>query len=157
MTTTPLEIERKFLVTNSNYKKDTTGLYYCQGYLSDTPERVVRVRIVENVAFLTIKGVGEGIIRPEFEYEIPLADARFLLDNLCLRPLIEKVRYKIHWDGLIWEVDEFLNENEGLAIAEVELPSENYPFILPDWVGKEVSFEERYYNVNLLKNPYCNW
>ena len=152
-----LEIERKFLVVNSNYKKDTTGKYYCQGYLSDTPERVVRVRIVENVAFLTIKGVGEGIIRPEFEYEIPLADARFLLDNLCLRPLIEKVRYKIHWDGLILEVDEFLNENEGLAIAEVELPSENYPLTLPDWVGKEVSFEERYYNVNLLKNPYCNW
>ena len=157
MTTPTLEIERKFLVTNSNYKKNIVGQYYCQGYISDTPERVVRIRIAENIAFLTIKGIGEGIVHPEFEYEIPVADARFLLDNLCLRPLIEKLRYKIHQDELVWEVDEFLNENEGLVIAEVELPSEHYPLTLPDWVGKEVSFDVRYYNVNLFKNPYCNW
>ena len=157
MSAPSLEIERKFLVINSNYKNGITGQYYCQGYISDAAERVVRVRIAEDIAFLTIKGKGEGITRPEFEYEIPLPDARFLLDNLCLHPLIEKLRYKIHVNELTWEVDEFLGENEGLVIAEIELPSENYPITLPDWVGEEVSFDERFYNVNLIKNPYRNW
>lgn len=152
-----LEIERKFLVINSNYKKGTIGQYYCQGYLNDDAERVVRVRIAGENAYLTIKGKNVGVIRPEFEYEIPLADARFMLDNLCLHPLIEKMRYKIPQNELVWEVDEFLGENEGLVIAEIELPSEIYPLTLPNWVGEEVSSDARYYNVNLFKNPYCKW
>jgi CYTH domain-containing protein len=117
----------------------------------------VRVRIVGDRGFLTIKGPTEGNSRAEFEYPIPLEDARTLLDNLCDPPLIEKIRYQIKVGGLVWEIDEFSGENQGLIVAEVELTDENQAIALPDWVGREVSDDPRYFNVNLVRNPYCNW
>lgn len=152
-----IEIERKFLVKNNTYRQFAEGKYYCQGYLNDDTERVVRVRIIEEKGYVTIKGKGTGITRPEFEYEIPFDDARFLLDNLCYQPLIEKYRYKVPQGELCWEIDEFLGENKGLIIAEIELPDEQCVFEKPDWIGKEVTFIPDYYNVNLIKHPYKKW
>ena len=151
------EIERKFIVKDYTYRQLTKGEYCCQGYLNDDIERVVRVRILDEKAFITVKGKNKGVIRPEYEYEIPLPDAQFMLNDLCLRPLIEKIRYRVPQGKLIWEIDEFLGENDGLIFAEVELPDENYPIDPPAWIGEEVTFDEKYYNVNLLKNPYKNW
>jgi adenylate cyclase len=107
--------------------------------------------------YLTIKGETRGATRQEFEYEIPVAEADALLDGLCERPLIEKVRYEVVYGGLTWEVDEFYGDNEGLVIAEVELTSEEQMFEKPDWVGQEVTGDARYYNVNLAKWPYKAW
>ena len=117
----------------------------------------IRVRIIGEEAYLTIKSKTEGISRNEFEYPIPLEDAQIILDTLCDRPLIEKIRYKIDYDNLIWEVDEFKGENQGLILAEVELENENQTINIPDWVGEEVSHDPRYYNVNLVKHPYQTW
>ncbi len=151
-----LEIERKFLVTDEKYKKSALKSYYRQGYLSLHPERTVRVRICDNKAFLTIKGKTTGFSRSEFEYPIPLSDADILL-TLCEKPLIEKYRYTLTYDGMTWAVDEFLGDNEGLVIAEIELNDENQLFTKPDWIGKEVTSDPRYYNSNLIHNPYKNW
>ena len=151
------EIERKFLVLGSAYKGLAQGVNYCQGYLSDTPERVVRIRVAGNKGFITIKGVAVGIVRAEFEYEIPQADAQQMLTTLCKKPLIEKVRYTINIAGQTWEVDEFNGDNAGLVIAEIELESEDQPLYLPDWVGAEVSHDPRYFNSNLYQNPFQNW
>ncbi|GFE68281.1 CYTH domain-containing protein [Chroococcus sp. FPU101] len=152
------EIERKFLVKNDAWKKQATGKLYRQGYIATKDSiTTVRIRIAGEQAFMTIKGKTEGIGRAEFEYEIPLEDAQTMLDTLCDRPLVEKVRYKLQIDDLVWEIDEFLGENEGLIMAEVELKDENQTVNLPDWVGDEVSHDARYYNVNLAKNPYRNW
>jgi CYTH domain-containing protein len=151
------ETERKFLVNSFAFRNLGNAVYYCQGYLNDDPGRVVRVRIAGEKAFLTIKGKNEGITRPEYEYDIPVEDAGFMLKSLCLQPVIEKYRYKIPWGDLFWEVDEFSGENEGLVIAEIELPDENHPFDIPEWIGEEVTSDEKYYNVNLRKNPYKNW
>jgi CYTH domain-containing protein len=115
------------------------------------------VRLVGNQGYLTIKGLTQGFSRPEYEYPIPAEDAREMLDNLCDRPLIEKTRYKIEFAGLIWEVDEFTGENQGLIVAEVELPDENHSLELPDWIDKEVSDDPRYYNVNLAQHPFSQW
>lgn len=152
------EIERKFLVKNDAWKKQATGKLYRQGYIT-TKDGIttVRIRIAGEQAFITIKGKTEGIGRAEFEYEIPLEDAQTMLNTLCDRPLVEKVRYKLQIDDLVWEIDEFLGENEGLIMAEVELKNENQTVNLPHWVGDEVSHDARYYNVNLAKNPYRNW
>lgn len=150
------EIERKFLVKNQTWQADATKKYYKQGYLA-REGTVVRVRIAGEKAFLTIKGKSNGISRVEYEYEIPLSDAHELLDNLCEKPLIEKYRYMIDYQGFTWEIDEFLGENEGLIVAEIELESENQNFPMPDWLGEEVSQDGRYYNANLVKNPYKNW
>ncbi|MCD7972440.1 MAG: CYTH domain-containing protein [Candidatus Azobacteroides sp.] len=151
------ETERKFLVQGSIYRQLAKGKYYCQAYLNDDPERAVRVRIIEDTAFLTIKGKNISITHPEYEYKIPLSDAQFMIDNLCIQPVIEKIRYRIPQGELIWEVDEFLGDNKGLVVAELELPEENYPFIIPAWIGKEVTSEGKYYNINLIKHPYKDW
>jgi len=151
------EIERKFLVTGDAWRQLDQGVRYRQGYLSTVKERTVRVRTVGERGYLTIKGVTEGVSRAEYEYEIPRADADALLDGLCERPLIEKVRRRIDHAGLTWEVDEFEGENLGLVIAEVELEHEQQRFEPPPWVGEEVSSDPRYYNANLIGNPYCNW
>lgn len=151
------EIERKFLVRNDDFKKLATGVLYIQGFLSTTKERVVRVRVIDEKAYLTIKGISKGATRTEFEYDIPLRDAKVMLDELCNKPIIKKYRYKIPFDDLIWEVDVFLNENEGLIIAEVELPYENKKIELPDWIGKEVTEDQKYFNSNLVINPYSTW
>lgn len=151
------EIERKFLVEGDAWRALAEGTRYRQGYLSTVKERTVRVRTIADKAYLTIKGITQGIARTEFEYEIPLADANALLDDLCQRPLIEKDRYKIEHGGLTWEVDEFFGENAGLVLAEVELESEDQAVELPGWVGQEVSDDSRYYNANLIASPYRAW
>jgi CYTH domain-containing protein len=152
-----IEIERKFLLKEKNWRPAEPGKKYRQGYLSLAPERSVRVRIVEDRGYLTIKGISRGAARLEYQYEIPAVDAEAMLDELCEKPLIEKVRYVIKYEGLIWEVDRFLAENEGLIIAEVELGSENQLLRKPEWIGKEVTEDPKYYNVNLIKHPYSQW
>ncbi|NMA64866.1 MAG: CYTH domain-containing protein [Clostridiaceae bacterium] len=151
-----LEIERKFLVINSDYKKEAVKSFYSQGYLSDDPDRVVRIRICENSSFLTIKSKQNDLVRYEFEYPIPLSDAEILL-SLCKKPIIRKYRYTLTFKGLIWQVDEFLDENQGLVIAEVELKDSNQTFEKPPWVGKEVTSYPRYFNSNLIRFPYNMW
>ena len=150
-----IEIERKFLVQGDAWRS-APAVYYSQGYLNRDKSRTVRVRIAGEAAFLTIKGITQGASRAEFEYPIPLADAYQLL-VLCELPLIEKYRREIPYQGLLWEVDEFLGDNAGLVVAELELPDEGAPFIKPAWVGAEVTGDERYYNANLCQHPYKNW
>lgn len=151
------ETERKFLVKNNDFKKAATGVLFIQGFLSTQKERVVRVRHIGKIGFITIKGISVGATRTEFEYEIPGKDAEYLLANLCEKPIIRKYRYSLDHDGLKWEVDEFLDENQGLIVAEVELDSESQRINLPPWIGTEVTTKPEYYNSNLIKNPYCNW
>ncbi len=150
-----IEIERKFLVVGDAWRA-APAVFYSQGYLNRDKERTVRVRIAGDEAFLTIKGVSLGASRAEFEYPIPLWDARDLL-ALCEQPLIEKNRCKILHEGFVWEVDEFLGENLGLVVAEIELPSEDTVFAKPDWVGEEVTADTRYFNSNLSRTPYNRW
>jgi len=152
-----MEIERKFLVKGDSWRESAVGLFYRQGYLALSQERVVRVRTTGGRGFLTIKGATKGISRPEYEYEIPVQDANEMLENLCERPLIEKKRYKIMHKGLIWEIDEFMAENRGLILAEVELSDENQEISAPEWIGEEVSEDSRYYNACLVKHPYNKW
>jgi len=150
-----IEIERKFLVKKEVWDtlKKTEGKYYRQGYLLNGRERVVRVRIAGDQAFLTIKGAVDGISRPEYEYEIPKADAQEMLDQFKPEGT-EKIRYRIpEGSGLIWEVDEFLGANEGLIIAEIELSTEEQLFSRPEWLGQEVTHDERYYNASLALRP----
>jgi CYTH domain-containing protein len=151
------EIERKFLVKNDTWRNLGPGKMYCQGYISTVNRTTVRVRIVGEQGYLTIKGKTVGKSRSEFEYPIPIEDARIMLDTLCDRPLIEKIRYKIQQGDLVWEVDEFLGDNQGLILAEVELKDENQGIELPDWIREEVSHDARYYNVNLVNHPYREW
>ncbi len=147
------EIERKFTVINDDYKKDVKGILYKQGYLGRLPGCTVRVRTADDKAFLTIKGPTVGASRPEFEYSIPYEDALSLF-TLCQGGFIEKLRYKVPYNGMVWEVDEFLGANEGLVIAEIELESENQSFDLPSWVGDDVTGNPKYYNSNLLRKPF---
>jgi CYTH domain-containing protein len=149
------EIERKFLLKEGAWPRGT-AMKCCQGFLSRAKERTVRVRTVNDKGYLTIKGIAVGASRPEFEYEIPYQDALELLE-ICEKPLIEKNRYRVEEGGLVWEIDEFFGENQGLIIAELELESEDQEFKKPDWVGEEVTGEPRYYNANLIKNPYTKW
>lgn len=150
-----IEIERKFLVIGDAWR-DAPPVFYSQGYLNRDKARTVRVRIAGEEAFLTIKGTSVGARRAEFEYPIPLWDARELL-ALCEQPLIEKNRRKILHEGFIWEVDEFLGENLGLVVAEIELPAEDAAFTKPDWVGAEVTDDARYFNSNLSRTPFTHW
>ncbi len=151
------EIERKFLVNGDAWRSLAVGALYRQGYIATNPERTVRVRVVENTGYLTIKGLSIGISRPEFEYTIPVEDAEQMLQDLCDRPLIEKTRSKIKVGDLLWEVDEFEGENKGLILAEVELTDENQTVELPNWIGKEVSGDPRYSNSYLAKHPFSHW
>ena len=152
----PKEIERKFLVVSDEYKSSPRK-YYKQGYLSVEPDKTVRVRVVGDKGFLTVKGRNNSISRTEYEYEIPVADANDMLDNLVKTGVIEKWRYVCVVDGKKWEVDEFLGDNAGLVVAEIELQSEDEPFTKPAWAGDEVSGDARYYNSSLSQNPYKNW
>jgi CYTH domain-containing protein len=151
------EIERKFLVKDNTWRGQDSGKRYRQGYLSTVKERTVRVRTAGDKAYLTIKGITVGASRNEYEYEIPVADANEMLDQLCERPLIEKTRYRIQHDGLVWEVDEFEAENRGLITAEVELKDEHQSVTLPAWVGEEVTGDPRYFNANLVAKPFTTW
>lgn len=153
----PKEIEKKFLVKDQRFKSGADQILIQQGYLSTAKKRSVRVRIASNKALMTIKGKTKGAVRPEFEYEIPVEDARFILDKLCKKPLIEKYRYLIEYAGKQWEVDEFLGSNQGLIIAEIELEDEEQVFSKPPWIGEEVTGKKEYYNVNLVKRPFSEW
>lgn len=150
-----IEIERKFLVVGDAWRS-VPGVYYCQGYLSRDPQRTVRIRVFDNQALLTIKSLTTQLTRAEFEYPVPLEDAQQIL-KLCETPLIEKNRHVVQYEGMDWEVDEFLGENQGLIVAEIELTSESQAFKVPDWVGEEVSDDPRYFNSSLSKLPYRRW
>lgn len=147
------EIERKFLVISDKWSRvvKPVGDEYRQGYLVSTSEKTIRVRITPKTAFLTIKGKTKGVSRSEFEYEIPTSDATELLEQFAISEL-RKVRYKLRHNNHIWEVDEFLGRHEGLVLAEIELTDENEEFTIPEWVGQEVSGDERYYNSFLAGN-----
>lgn len=152
-----IEIERKFLVKGEQWRTLAVGKVYRQGYIATHNGTTVRVRLVGNQGYLTLKGFRIGVSRAEYEYPIPAADAQEMLDNLCDRPLIEKIRYTIQWAGLIWEIDEFTGDNQGLILAEVELTAESQIIELPDWIDQEVSDDSRYYNVNLVRYPFSQW
>jgi adenylate cyclase len=151
------EIERKFLVKDNTWRGQDGGKHYRQGYLSTVKERTVRGRTTGDKGFITIKGISVGATRSEYEYEIPLADAIEMLDRLCERPLIEKTRYRILNEGLVWEIDEFEGGNRRLIVAEVELKDETQSITLPVWVGQEVTDDPRYFNGNLVANPFSQW
>ena len=155
-----LEIERKFLVKNDDYKREAYQKKEMkQGYLNADKNRTVRIRINNDKGFITIKGKSNrsGTTRFEWEKEILLAEAEALL-KLCEPTIIEKVRYIINAnDNLFFEVDEFFGANKGLLIAEIELPTEDTVFTKPKWLGKEVTGEAKYYNASLSKKPYTNW
>ncbi|MDH3727128.1 MAG: CYTH domain-containing protein [Myxococcales bacterium] len=151
------EIERKFLVASDHWRRNATGTRYRQGFLSTEPARTVRVRVAGDHGTLTIKGKTVGATRDEFEYDIPREQAEQLLDTLCLRPLIEKVRYLVREGAHTWEVDVFEGENAGLVVAEIELQREDEVFERPDWLGREVTDDPRYFNANLVKSPYRTW
>ena len=149
------EIERKFLVAAS-WQPGNRGDRIAQGYLCREPDRTVRVRLRGEKGYLTIKGRNSGITRLEYEYEIPYGDAEALL-RLCEPPLVEKTRYVEYWNGFKWEIDVFTGANAGLVVAEIELPATDTVFQRPSWLLAEVSNDPRYYNSNLIKNPYSVW
>jgi adenylate cyclase len=151
------EIERKFLVTGEQWREGAKVIHTCQGYLATSADCTVRVRVQEDKAYLTIKGRTEGVSRLEYEYPIPVTDANELLERLCQQPYIEKIRHEVMHAGRKWEVDEFLKENQGLIVAEIELESDDQQIDLPPWVGEEVSDDPRYRNSNLVRHPYSQW
>ncbi len=153
-----LEIERKFLIKQAlwhNLSKPE-GEYYKQGYILADPSKTIRVRITPTSGFLTIKGKNMGAVRSEFEYPIPVSEAKELL-GLFAENCIEKIRYKIPVENHIWEVDVFLGANEGLIVAEIELQAEDEIFSKPEWIDEEVTTEAKYYNSNLSVHPFSKW
>jgi adenylate cyclase len=152
------EIERKFLVPGDFPRETGGGVRITQGYLSSVPERTVRVRIMGDRGFLTVKGIGNtaGVSRFEWEQEIPVRDAEQLL-ALCEPGVIDKVRHRVPVGSHTFEVDEFHGENEGLRLAELELRAEDEPFRRPAWLGAEVTGDPRYYNAALMKHPFTRW
>ena len=152
------EIERKFLIDQQKWDNlaKPPGKLFRQGYLLTDKDKTIRVRATQSKGFLTVKGQTIGATRLEFEYEIPLNEAIELLDNFSQSEL-SKTRYEIAFEDKLWEVDVFLGQNEGLIVAEIELESEDETFNLPDWISKEVTEEEKYYNANLTVNPFKNW
>ena len=151
-----VEIERKFLVRGDSWNEGTPGVRIAQGYLSLDPARSVRVRLAGDNAWLTVKGASTGITRAEFEYPIPVDDARALLE-ICLPSVIDKTRHRIPFGGHLWEIDVFHGANEGLVMAEVELVDDSADPALPPWVGEEVSEDVRYYNTSLAARPFGDW
>jgi len=151
------EIERKFLLAGAGWRGLADGIEYRQGYLCADQELTVRVRLAGDRGFLTVKGPTAGASRDEYEYEIPAAEARTMLDTLCPQRQIEKKRYTIVYRGHIWEIDEFFGANQGLVLAEIELSAEDEPFARPDWIGREVTDDVRYANALLCRRPYCDW
>lgn len=162
------EIEHKFLTKDNRYRQLAEPTYYHQGYIPTTNGMTVRVRIAGDRGFVTFKDHAVGLTRHEFEYEIPVAEASQMLELMCAKPQIVKHRYIIPCEeamnpngttvsGLHWEVDEFHGDNEGLVVAEIEVPEEGTTFPLPDWIGEEVTGDHRYYNSHLCNNPFKNW
>ena len=157
----PQEIERKFLLRSNNEddwkSKVSKKIRMQQGYLCNNSHSSVRVRIEDQQANINIKSMTIGITRAEYEYPVPVDEATELLESLCSKPQIKKVRYLVKFAGKSWEIDVFEGDNEGLVVAEIELESEDEVFKLPEWIGKEVSAFERYYNMRLTTYPYSQW
>lgn len=151
----PIEIERKFLVKNEEWRRHAgAGRRFCQGHVSKDAQSSVRVRRASDKAYLTVKGARSGIARAEFEYEIPLDHAEEMLQTLCAKPLLEKTRYCVVHEGVTWEVDVFAGPAQGLVIAELELSSADQPISMPDWVGTEVTGDPRYRSSAINMAPY---
>ena len=152
------EIERKFLLRDSRWRSEVArSSTLRQGYLAAQPSGTVRVRLDRGQGWLTIKGPTQGIARTEFEYPIPESDAVAMLEELCVGPILEKTRHVVPFGGLDWEIDEFLGDNLGLTVAEVELRDVDHCFEPPPWLGREVSGLTRYYNSALVERPFRNW
>ena len=152
------EIERKFLILNQDWQEYTKSeLHIVQGYLATNEFNSTRIRIQNDKANINIKSATLGITRTEFEYSIPVDDARLMLDDLCIKPVIEKTRFTVEHMNHTWEIDVFSGDNEGLIVAEIELSSPDEAFEKPSWIGEEVSNDARYYNACLVNNPYKNW
>lgn len=152
------EIERKFLLVSDDWRRlSNRSERLVQGYLSRADNGSVRVRIRGERAELNIKSTRDGIHRLEYEYQIPLDDARQLLAEVALKPLIEKTRYWVEYEGATWEIDVFHGDNDGLVLAELELTDADQPFSRPPWIGREVSTDRRYYNTYLSEHPFQSW
>ena len=152
------EIERKFLLRDETWRTEVSrSRDIVQGYLANTALASIRVRLSGSTASLNIKSMTLGAVRSEFDFPIPVADARILLDQLCVRPLIEKTRHDVARDGDLFEIDEFRGENLGLVVAELELAEESRQFERPPWLGEEVTDDPRYYNINLVTRPFRRW
>lgn len=153
-----LEIERKFLINAETWRDDVVKrVHVRQGYLANTERCSVRAREADERGFLNLKSMTLGMNRDEYEYEIPVDEARTILDTLCTGPLIEKVRHYVPYAGHTWEIDVFEGSNAGLVLAEVELASPDEAFVRPPWLGREVTDDIRYYNVTLVEHPYSEW
>jgi len=153
-----IEIERKFLLKNENWKQTvSSSARIKQGYLAGSDKSSVRIRIEGDKANINIKSMTLAITRQEYEYSIPMADAEKLLQDLCEQPQIEKIRYIVEHEDHKWEIDVFAGDNNGLIVAEIELQNENEIFAIPEWIGDEVSEQLKYYNVNLIKYPFSSW
>ena len=152
------EIERKFLLANDSWRQQVTKkLTLKQGYFGAAKKASIRIRVSGDTANINIKSATLGIVRKEYEIPVSLKDAEEMLKDLCERPVIEKVRHIVPLGNHVWEIDEFSGDNQGLIVAEIELSNPDEDFEKPDWLGYEVSLDERYYNVCLVKNPYKNW
>ncbi len=152
------EIERKFLLRSDDWRKEVkSSTRLVQGYLLRGDNTAIRVRVKGDKAELNIKHTHDGISRLEYEYEIPLSDAQEMLQQVALKPLIDKTRHHVMYGDRLWEVDEFYGDNAGLVVAEIELSDADETFARPSWLGQEVSLDQRYYNSNLSKLPYTQW
>jgi len=151
-----IEIERKFLLRSDEWRNGSVAHAITQGYLAREPHRTVRVRLRDNEAWMTVKGPSTGISRTEVEFPLDTTIARELL-GLCLKGLIEKTRHELWYKGMLWEIDEFHGANEGLVVAEVELPDEAHDFAIPEWLGTEISADLRFSNSMLAQNPWILW
>lgn len=153
-----IEIERKYLLIDDSWRERAdAGTNLRQGYFAGPEKASIRLRTAGQQATLNIKSAELGIRRLEYEYPVALADAEEMLALLCEKPVIEKTRYHVMHAGHEWEIDVFAGDNLGLIVAEIELASEDEAFELPAWAGEEVSHDPRYYNVSLIKHPYCDW
>ena len=154
----PIEIERKFLLLNDSWRSNITGNQpIVQGYLANTDKSSVRVRISGSKADINIKSTTLGVSRMEYEHPLPVNEAKEMLDQLCIQPLITKTRYFVEYRDCMWEIDVFEGENTGLIVAELELAEINDKIEMPDWIGREVSDDPRYYNMHLVSYPYASW
>jgi adenylate cyclase len=154
----PVEIERKFLVSGDAWRQAVArSELFRQGYLATTASSSIRVRIGAERGWISVKGRCVGMSRPEYEYEIPVAEATEMLGTLCDEGRLEKVRHWIPVGGRVWEVDEFLGSNAGLVVAELEIETEDAEFERPAWLGREVTDDVRYYNASLARRPYGSW
>lgn len=152
-----VETEKKFLLHHLPHDLMNKGKAIYQGYITKSKHHTVRIRISDDDGFVTIKGPTVNAARKEFEYAVPVSDAREMLARFCPGPIIEKTRYTIGFKGFEWEIDVFKGRNKGLVVAEIELESADQPFEKPDWVGLEITHDTRYYNSNLVDHPFTQW